>query len=87
MSNRRSHRRGEHRRTEHGPRYENANPGAGCNSTHVARSRRKWKRIKNRSIRRTGVQSHKFRMSIGKPIVFHEEPWVEDEHTDDTRQG
>jgi len=26
-------------------------------------------------------------MSIGKPIVFHEDPWVEDEHTDDTRQG
>jgi len=47
------------KRTEHGPRYENANPGAGCNATHVARSRAKWKRRANRSERRTGFTSPK----------------------------
>jgi len=72
MSNRRNHRRAERRRSEHGPRYESADPGKGCNSTHVARSRRAWKRIKNRSIRRTGYQTPKFRMSRGKPVHFEE---------------
>jgi hypothetical protein len=37
MSNHTNHRRGEEKRTEHGPSYENHNPGKGCNSTHVAR--------------------------------------------------
>ena len=73
MSNHTNHRRGEKARTEHGPAWESHNPGKGCNSTHVARSRRKWKRVKNRSIRRTGVQSPKFRMHVGKPIVLHED--------------
>lgn len=45
MSNHDNHRREERKRTETGPRYENPNPGAGCNATHVARGRRKWKRI------------------------------------------
>ena len=54
MSNRTGHRRGDKRRTENGPRWENANPGAGCNSTHVARARSAWKKIKNRSYRRNG---------------------------------
>jgi hypothetical protein len=44
MSNKNNARRGDKKRTEHGPRWENANPGAGCNSTHVARSRANWKR-------------------------------------------
>lgn len=52
MSNRDNHRRGESRRTETGPRFENLNPGAGCNSTHVARSRAKWKRRNARKERR-----------------------------------
>ncbi len=36
MSNHTNHRR-EEKRTETGPRWENHNPGKGCNSTHVAR--------------------------------------------------
>lgn len=55
MSNRQNYRRGESRRTENGPRWESRNPGAGCNSTHVARSRRKWKRRAARIERRTGA--------------------------------
>lgn len=61
------------KRTENGPRYESANPGKGCNSTHVARSRRAWKRIKNRSLRRTGRQTPKFRMGRGRPLSFHDD--------------
>jgi hypothetical protein len=57
VANRRNHRRGEARRTETGPRHENPNPGAGCNSTHVARSRAKWKRRRARAERRTDGQS------------------------------
>jgi hypothetical protein len=60
MSNRTNHRRTGAKRTEHGPRWEDANPGAGSNATHVARSRRKWKRVANRSERRTGKTSPKF---------------------------
>jgi len=73
MSNHRNHRRNEQARTEHGPAWESHNPGKGCNSTHVARSRAKWKRIKNRSIRRNGVQTPKFQMGIGKPVEFFED--------------
>ena len=60
MSNRKNYRRDEERRTETGPTYESSNPGAGCNSTHVARSRRKWKRRAARSERRTGKTTPKF---------------------------
>lgn len=56
----RNHHRGEPARTEHGPRYESKNPGSGSNSTHVARSRRRWKRIANRTERRTGQTSKAF---------------------------
>ena len=53
MSNRKNYRRGEERRTEHGPRYEgDGDPGAGCNSTHVARARRAWRNRHRRSERR-----------------------------------
>lgn len=55
MSNHDNARRGEHARTEHGPRWESKDPGAGCNSTHVARSRRKWKRVLTRRDRRAAV--------------------------------
>ena len=61
MSNHVNRRRDEERRTEHGPRYESHNPGEGSNSTHVARSRRKWKRLGARSERRAGQTSPKFR--------------------------
>lgn len=52
MSNKPNARRDEQRRTEHGPRYENPNPGAGCNATHVACARAKWKRRTARKQRR-----------------------------------
>ncbi len=52
MSNHTNHKRNEDKRTETGPRFENPNPGAGCNSTHVARSRRKWKTRSRRRERR-----------------------------------
>lgn len=52
--------RKQRNRTENGPRWENKNPGAGCNATHVARTRRWWKRFANRTARRTGQQSSKF---------------------------
>lgn len=63
MSNKRSQfREGSKnvKRTEHGPTFEGPNPGAGCNSTHVARSRSRWKRRQARSLRRTGKTSPKF---------------------------
>lgn len=52
MSNRTNYRREEDRRSEHGPRWENGDPGKGCNSTHVARARKKWKRAQSRAERR-----------------------------------
>lgn len=52
MSNKTNPRRKGSKRTETGPRFENANPGAGCNSTHVARGRQKYKRRKTRANRR-----------------------------------
>ena len=61
MSNHDNSRRVEKKRTENGPRFESQNPGDGCNSTHVARSRKKWKRIGARSERRNGQTTHKFR--------------------------
>lgn len=56
MSNHDNHHRAEERRSEHGPRWENHDPGRGCNSTHVARSRAKWKRRARRQERREGAQ-------------------------------
>jgi len=66
MSNRNNPRTGDEKRTEHGPRWENSNPGAGCNSTHVARSRAKWKRRISRCERRTSHLSRKF-VIAGRP--------------------
>jgi hypothetical protein len=54
MSSKPNHRRGHGRVQERGPRYESANPAKGCNSTHVAGSRRKWKKYRHRAERRTG---------------------------------
>lgn len=52
MSNHTNARRDERKRTENGPRWESKNPGAGCNSTHVARARTKRKRLQTRKERR-----------------------------------
>lgn len=51
MSNKTNHRGVGKKRTETGPRYESKNPGAGSNSTHVARSRKKWKTTTERAKR------------------------------------
>lgn len=73
MANRRNYRRDEIRRTEHGPAFENHNPGAGCNSTHVARSRAKWERRRARAERRTRGAS------LGKAHGGRPAPWSPDE--------
>lgn len=73
MSNHRNHRREEEARTETGPTWENRNPGAGCNSTHVARARAWWSRRRNRLIRRTGKQNKIYIRSSGAKIRFHED--------------
>lgn len=66
MSNHDNHRRGERKRTEHGPRWERG----GSDNTHVARSRRKWKRFRLRSLRRTGQVSPKvFGARLAAPAV------------------
>lgn len=57
MSNKKNFRRKGEKRTEHGPTWENRNPGKGSNSTHVARARAAWKRILNRALRRTDGES------------------------------
>ena len=52
MSNHDNPRRGDKKRTETGPRWESHNPGKGCNSTHVARARKGWKKILRRKKKR-----------------------------------
>lgn len=54
MSNHANARRGEKYRSEHGPRYENGDPGAGCNSSGVAKGRKRYKRFLRRRDRRDG---------------------------------
>lgn len=54
MSSGPNHRRGHGRIQGNGPRWENGNPEAGCNSTHVARARAKWKKRDRRRERRPG---------------------------------
>lgn len=66
MSTKPNHRRGEDRKQDNGPTFESPTPAAGCNSTHVARSRRKWKRRAARSERRTGQVTSKVRPWRGK---------------------
>lgn len=57
MSQHINHRRGGGRHQDNGPRWENPNPMAGCNSTHVARARRGWRDLLRRSERRKLRQS------------------------------
>jgi len=83
MSNRINHRRGDQRRTENGPRWETGNPGAGCNSTHVAKARRKWRTIGRRAERRTGYTSHKVWHSCGPRFREHIEEELEDSKGDE----
>jgi hypothetical protein len=62
MSTKPNHRRGEGRKQDNGPRFERG----GSDDTHVARSRRKWKRRAARSERRTGQVTPKVRPWRGK---------------------
>jgi len=52
MSSGPNHHRGHGRIQGNGPRYENPNPEAGCNSTHVARGRKKYRTLRRRRDRR-----------------------------------
>ena len=54
MSQRINHRRGGKRHQGNGPTWEGGPPNSGCNSTHVARARRKWRAMGRRAERRTG---------------------------------
>lgn len=63
MANKTNPRRAGAKRTETGPRWESHNPGEGCNSTHVARARKSWKKRAARSERRNGETSPKVRVN------------------------
>ena len=54
MSQRINYRREGRRYQDNGPAYESHTPAAGCNSTHVARGRAKWRTLGRRAERRTG---------------------------------
>ena len=81
MSSKPNHRRGHGRIQNTGPTYENRRPGGGCNSTHVARSRSKWKKKNARSLRRTGTVQKPWgdRMDL-PPIEVEEEEDDPDVH-------
>lgn len=66
MSNHANHRRGHGRIQGNGPRWENRNPEAGCNSTHVARARKKWKQLDCRRERREGGEHWSYGGSLMK---------------------
>jgi hypothetical protein len=68
MSQRKNHRRSGTGQ-DNGPRYENPCPSAGCNSTHVARSRKKWKRRTARALRRTGNLGTKYRYGSRRSLL------------------
>jgi hypothetical protein len=53
MSQHPNHRRDGKRHQDNGPRWENPNPMAGCNATHVARARKKHRARSRRADRRT----------------------------------
>lgn len=54
MSSGPNHRRGHGRIADNGPTWEGSPPASGCNSTHVARARRRWRDMGRRAERRTG---------------------------------
>lgn len=61
MISHRNHRRDHDAIQDNGTTFESRTPSGGCNATHVAKCRAEWKRIRNRSFRRTGRVSPKFR--------------------------
>ena len=70
MTQRINHRRGGKRYQDNGPSFESHRPNGGCDSTHVARSRSKWKKRKNRSERRNGKVTPKYLLisKRGRPL-------------------
>lgn len=74
MSNHANHRRDHDKVQDHGPTWESHTPAAGCNSTHVARTRSKWKRIGSRAERRTdGHSLGGYRGGVKRPVDDSEE--------------
>lgn len=63
MSNHDNHRRGDKKRTEHGPRWE----GGGSDNSAVARTRKAWRTIGRRQQRRTGTTRSVMRFAGGRP--------------------
>jgi len=78
MSTGPNHKRGHGRIQGNGPRWENKNPEAGCNSTHVARSRSKWKKRHARRLRRTGATEYPWGHRTELPTADEEEEMHED---------
>ncbi len=66
MSSGPNHRRGEERRQDNGPTWEGGPPSSGCNSTHVAKTRRKWRDMGRRAERRTGRKGSNGVMYFGR---------------------
>lgn len=82
MSNGPNHRRGEARGQDNGPTWEGHPPCSGCNSTHVARSRTKWKLRGRRAERRTGrVGANKvyYMTGGGRQVPAVEDLFMEEE--------
>jgi hypothetical protein len=65
MSQKPNARRGEKRHQDNGSTWEGGPPSSGCNSTHVARARKKWKRVANRTLRRNDKVTPKFMSMAG----------------------
>ena len=66
MSSGPNHRRGHARIQGNGPRWENPDPEAGCNSGHVARAREIWRTLGRRAERRTGKKGANGVMYLGR---------------------
>ena len=66
MSSGPNHRRGHTRIQGAGPRWENPDPEAGCNSSHVARARKSWRTLGRRAERRTGKKGANGVMYFGR---------------------
>jgi hypothetical protein len=62
-----NYRRDGKRHQDNGPTWEGGPPNSGSNSTHVAKSRKKWKRRGNRAFRRTEGESFGGYMGGMKP--------------------
>lgn len=71
MSQKPNYRRDEERHQDNGPVWEGGPPNSGCNSTHVAKSRKMWKRYRARAERRVGLAKkfHGYRRQHAPEVV------------------